>query len=144
MWAGCATQPDSSPAARQQAEADLVLNFQSWHSISFIKPDFAGTSGALTARAKTFSKAAVVKLLGNLMTPRGLVVVVLDRRHSPDPLVASGGMDEIQKFFEGLGFRRIIFQDGAASGRPDGLPVIRDTTFGRGPGAAKIAPTAGA
>src|SRR5438132_9075766 len=69
--AGCATTPESSPASRQQAEADLVVNFQSWNAISFIKPDITGTASALTFRPKTFTKEAVVKLLRNMKTPRG-------------------------------------------------------------------------
>jgi hypothetical protein len=128
VLAGCATMPPSTPASRQQDEADLVVSFRSWNSIAFIKPDVTGTAGALTIRAKTFTREGVVKLLHNLTTPKGLVVVVLDRRYSPDPMVANGGMDEIQKFFEELGFRRIAFQDGSALDGSDGLPILRDTT----------------
>src|SRR5205814_5529595 len=70
---GCATMPPSSPALRQQAQADLVVNFQSWRSISFLKPDLTGTAGALTLRTKTFTREAVVKLLRNLTRPREFV-----------------------------------------------------------------------
>src|SRR2546430_925494 len=108
---GCATTPQTSLALRQQAQADLVVSFQSWNAISFLKPDITGTAGSLRVRTKTFTRAAVVKLLRNLKMPRGFVVVVLDRRYTPDPMVTNGGMDEIQKFFEGLGFERIAFHD---------------------------------
>src|SRR2546422_11158366 len=85
--AGCATTPDSAPSSRQQAEADLVVNFQSWNAISFIKPDITGTASAVTIRPKTFTGPAVEKLLRNLKIPRDFVVVVLERQHSPDPAV---------------------------------------------------------
>src|SRR5438876_8287192 len=52
--AGCVSVPDSTPSARQQAQADLVLYFQSGNSISFIKPDLTGTVGVPTVRQKTF------------------------------------------------------------------------------------------
>ena len=129
LMVGCETLPQSTAASLQQAEADLVVNFQSWNSIWFIKPDVTGTAGALTARTKTFTRNGFVKLLNNLKTPRGFVVVVLDRRYSPDPMVAAGGMDEIQAFFAGLGFRRIAFQDGAARDRDGGQPILRDTNI---------------
>src|SRR5258707_7746216 len=57
---GCATTPQDSPALRQQEEANLVINFQSWNSISFIKPDIAGTAGSLRIRTKTFTRTAGV------------------------------------------------------------------------------------
>src|SRR5260370_40948723 len=114
---GCASVPDSSPSSSQQAEADLVVNFQSWNAISFIKPDIAGNAGGLTVRPKTFTREAVVKLLNNLKLRRTFVVVVLDRRYSPDPIVAGGGMNEIQKFLPALGFHRVSFQDRAAWNR---------------------------
>jgi hypothetical protein len=136
--------PQASPASRQQAQADLVVNFESWNSISFIKPDLTGTPGGLGVRAKTFTRAAVVKLLRNLKTPREFVVVVLDRRYSPDPMVANGGMDAIQEFFERLGFRRIVFQDGAALGRTGDLPILRDTTIKPRPASRETEPAAGA
>lgn len=129
VLAGCATMPELGPGSLQQAEADLVVNFQSWNSISFIKPDLTGIVGGLSVRTKTFTRTAVVKLLRNLKTPRGFVVVVLDRRYDPDPMVADGGMDAIHKFFEELGFRRIAFQDGGAWGRSGDLPILRDTTI---------------
>jgi len=125
--AGCTTVPASGPGSQQQAQADLVVRFQSWNSISFIKPDITGTVGVLAVRTKTFTATAVAKLLRNLKTPREFVVVVLDRRYDPDPMVANGGMDEIQKFFERLGFRRIAFQDGTSFGRTGDLPILRDT-----------------
>jgi hypothetical protein len=124
---GCATTPDSSPALLQQAEADLVVNFQSWNAISFIKPDVAAVTGVLTSRPKTFTRQALVKLLDTLKTPRGFVVVVLDRRYSAGAKGSAGGIDDIQTFFEGLGFQRVAFQDGAAWTRTEGLPIVRDT-----------------
>ena len=125
--AGCATVPDSTPSARQQAEADLVLYFQSWNSISFIKPDVMGTVGVPTVRQKTFTRAAIEKLLRNLKIGRDFAVVVLDRRYYPDPAVANGGMDEIQKFLEDQNFKRVAFQDGSARDSTNGLPIVRDT-----------------
>ena len=126
--AGCASMPDaSSPASQQQAEADLVVNFQAWNAISFIKPDLTGKAGGLATGPKTFNRDAVVKLLNNMKRPRGFVVVVLDRRHEPDPMVAAGGMDEIQKFFVELGFGRVAFHDGSAWNRGEDLPVLRDS-----------------
>src|SRR6266404_1649536 len=125
--AGCATEPASTPSLRQQAEADLVVEFQSWNAISFIKPDITGTAGMLSFRRKTFTKEAVVKLLHNLKVPRKFVVVVLDRQYSPDPIGPAGGMDEIQRFFQDLGFRRVALQDGAAWNRVSGMPILKDT-----------------
>ncbi len=126
--AGCAGLPPTDPASRQREQADLVLNFQSWDSISFLKPDITGAGGTLTVRSKTFTRTGVVKLLRNLKVPRDFVVVVLDRAYSPDPMVANGGMDEIQKFLQDLGFHRIAFQDGSVWSRPGGLPLLRDVT----------------
>src|ERR1041385_7919729 len=126
--AGCATAPESSnPASQQQAEANLVVNFQAWNAISFIKPDLTGKASGLAVRAKTFTRDGVVKLLNNMKMPRDFVVVVLDRRHDPDPATTGGGMDEIQKFFQSLGFRRVSFHDGAAWNRGEDVPVLRDT-----------------
>src|SRR5689334_19023039 len=61
LLAGCASTPESAPSSRQQAEADLVVYFQSWNSISFIKPDLLGTVGVPTVRQKTFTRAAIEK-----------------------------------------------------------------------------------
>ena len=127
--ASCATAPPSSPALLEQAEADLVINFQSWHSIAFIKPDLTGIVGGMSYRTKTFTSAAVVKLLRNLDMPRGLVVVILDTGYDPNPMVANGGMNAIEKFFGESGFRRIVFQDGGAWARSGDLPILRDTTL---------------
>ena len=117
----------SSPASQQQAEADRVVNFQSWNAISFIKPDLTGKASGLAVRPKTFTRDGVVKLLNNMKRPRDFVVVVLDRRHDPDPATAAGGMDEIQNFFQGLGFRRVAFHDGNAWNRGEEAPVLRDS-----------------
>src|SRR5205814_7467632 len=113
--------------SRQQAEADLVVNFQSWNAISFIKPDITGTASALTFRPKTFTKEAVVKLLRNMKTPRGLAVVVLDRHYDARGRNSTTAMDEIQGFFEGLGFGRVAFQEGAAWNRAEGMTILRDS-----------------
>ena len=126
--AGCATGPVSPEAMELQAQADLVVGFQSWNSVWLIKPDITGTAGALPEHTKTFTSAGFVKLLRNLRTPRGLVVVVLDRTYSPDPVTAKGGMDAIQGFFEELGFRRVMLQDGEALRRGSGRVVLRDTS----------------
>ena len=123
---GCATAPPPTPASRQQAEADLVILFQSWNSIAFIKPDITATAGAMPVRTRTFSGPAFEKLLRNLKTPRGFVVVVLDRRYRPDPAAAHGGMDALEQFFAELGFHRIAFQDGGAWRRPGGLSILKD------------------
>jgi hypothetical protein len=131
--AGCTTTPPSSPALVQQAEADLVVNFQAWNSITFIKPDFIGIVGGMSFRTKSFTRAAVVKLLHNLDMPRELVVVVLDTGYDPNPMVANGGIDAIQKFFGELGFRRIAFQDGGAWARSGDLPILRETTLQNAP-----------
>jgi hypothetical protein len=126
-FAGCASIPESAPSSRQQAQADLVIGFKSWNTMSFIKPDVTGTANALTLRQKTFRKSGFVKLLNNLKIDRKFVVVVLDRAYSPDPAVAYGGLDEIQKFFMDLGFERVAFQEGATSAPASGLPILRDT-----------------
>jgi len=133
--AGCTTTPPSSPALLQQAEADLVVEFQAWNSITFIKPDLTGIVGGMSLRTKSFTSAAVVKLLRNLDVPRALVVVVLDTGYDPNPKVANGGMDAIEKFFGELGFRRIVFQDGGAWARSGDLPILRDTTIQQRSGA---------
>jgi hypothetical protein len=123
---GCETTPEPTPASRQQAQADLVINFQSWNSISFIKPDVTGTANTLAFRRKTFTRSAVEKLMNNLQMPRDIAVVILDRQYSPDPMVAGGGIDEIQKFFQGLGFRRIAFHE-AIGGSREPMRILRDT-----------------
>jgi hypothetical protein len=128
VFGGCATPPVSPEALEQQAEADLVVTFQSWNSLWLIKPDITGMAGAMQSRIKTFTSAGFVKLLHNLETPRDFVVVVLDRTYSPDPMVANGGMDAVQAFFEELGFRRIVLQDGAALSGAGGRVVLRDTS----------------
>jgi hypothetical protein len=129
VLAGCAAAPPAGPASAQQAQADLVVSFQSWNSISFIKPDITGTTGALPVRKKTFRRAAFEKLVKGMKTPHDFVVVVLDRRYEPDPMSANGGMDAIQAFFQGLGFRRIAFQDGGAPRMGGDLPILRDTAI---------------
>jgi hypothetical protein len=126
--AGCATAPVPAVALEQQEQADLVVGFQSWNSVWLIKPDVTGMAGALPEHTKTFTSAGFVKLLRNLRTPRGFVVVVLDRGYSPDPVSAKGGMDAIQGFFEELGFRRVVLQDGAALSGGSGRVVLRDAS----------------
>jgi hypothetical protein len=111
----------------QQEQADLVVGFQSWNSVWFIKPDVTGIAGALPEHTKTFTSAGFVKLLRNLKTPRDFVVVVLDRTYNPDPVNAKGGMDAIQGFFEELGFHRVVLQDGVALRSGTGRVVLRDT-----------------
>jgi len=59
-------------------------------------------------------------------------------------MAANGGMDEIQKFFEEMGFRRIAFQDGAASGGTGDLPILRDTTLQPRTDSRTTQPAAGA
>jgi len=125
---GCATAPVSPEAMEQQEQADLVVGFQSWNSVWFIKPDVTGIAGALPEHIKTFTSAGFEKLLRNLRTPRGLVVVVLDRTYSPDPMTAAGGMDAIQGFFKELGFRRVVLQDGEALRGGGGRVVLVDTS----------------
>ena len=125
--AGCATTPVPAVALEQQQQADLVVGFQSWNSVWLMKPDLTGMAGAMPGRTKTLTSAGFVKLLRNLKTPRDLVVVVLDRTYSPDPVSAKGGMDAIQGFFEELGFRRVVLQDGAALGGGGGRVVLRDS-----------------
>jgi hypothetical protein len=124
---GCASIPESASSSRQQAEANLVVNFQSWNNISFVKPDVTGNASTLTFRQKTFRKSGFVKLLNNLKIDRKFVVVVLDRAYYPDPATAYGGMEEIQKFFMDLGFERVAFQDGSARDKESGFPIIRDS-----------------
>src|SRR5947207_2601780 len=99
LLAGCGSIPEPESAVAQRNEADLVVGFQSWRSMWFIKPDVTGAAGSMRLRQKTFTKEGFVKLLNNLKVRRGLVVVVLDRRYDPDPYVASGGSDAIKKFF---------------------------------------------
>ena len=125
--AGCATAPVSQEALDQQVQADLVVGFQSWNSVWLIKPDITGMAGAMAVRTKTFTSAGFEKMLRNLKTPRDFAVVVLDRRYSPDPMTANGGMDAVERFFEELGFRRIVFQDGAALNGAGGRVILRDT-----------------
>ena len=125
--AGCATTPVPAVALEQQQQADLVVGFQSWNSVWLMKPDITGMAGAMPGRTKTLTSAGFVKLLRNLKTPRELAVVVLDRTYSPDPVSAKGGMDAIQGFFEELGFRRVVLQDGAALGGGGGRAVLRDS-----------------
>lgn len=126
---GCATAPVSPEAMEQREQADLVVGFQSWNSIWLIKPDVTGIPGTLPEHTKTFTSAGFVKLLRNLRTPGELVVVALDRTFSPDPMTASGGLDAIQGFFEELGFRRVIIQDGAALRSGGGRAILRDTSI---------------
>jgi hypothetical protein len=128
VFAGCATAPVSPEALEQQAQADLVVGFQSWNSVWLIKPDVSGMAGAMAVRTKTFTSAGFEKLLRNLKTPRDFVVVVLDRRYSPDPMTANGGIDAVQKFFEELGFRRVVLQDGAALNGGGGRVILRDSS----------------
>jgi hypothetical protein len=127
--AGCVSGPESAPALRQQAQADLVVNFQSWNAIAFVKPDITGAAGGLAVRAKTFTGPAFEKLLSSLKTPRGFVVVILDRRYNPDPMTAHGGIDAIEQFFGELGFHRIAFQDSLALDRPNADPILKDVTL---------------
>jgi hypothetical protein len=130
MLAGCVTAPVSPEALEQQRQADLVVGFQSWNSVWLIKPDISGMAGAMPGRTRTLTSSGFVKLLRNLKTPRDFVVVVLDRRYNPDPMTANGGMDSVQQFFEELGFRRIVIQDGAALGGAGGRVILRDTLPG--------------
>ena len=130
---GCATRSEPALAGQQQAEADLVVGFQSWNAISFIKPDITGSSSVVTFRQKTFTRAALVKLLNSLKIPRGFVVAVLERQYNPGPKGSAGGMDEIQNFFEGLGFRRVVVQDGVGWNYPGGMAVLRDTDANHAP-----------
>jgi hypothetical protein len=127
LLASCATAPVSLEAMKQQQEADLVVSWQSWNSVWLIKPDVTATTGALAEHVKTFTSAGLQKLLRNLKTPRDFVVVVLDRRFSPDPVTGNGGLDAIQQFFQELGFRRVVLQDGAALEGAGGRVVLRDT-----------------
>jgi hypothetical protein len=115
-------------ALEQQQQADLVVGFQSWNSVWLIKPDVAGMAGALPEHTRTFTSAGFEKVLRNLDTPRGFVVVVLDRTYSPDPATAKGGLNAIQAFFEELGFRRVVLQDGAALRSGSGPAVLRDSS----------------
>ncbi len=126
--AGCATTPSSSPALRQQADASLVVSFQSWSQIGIIKPDVTGAAGANTFHPKTFSKEAFVKLLDTLHVPRDFAVIVLDERYNAGQQSLEADMDEIESFFtHGLGFQRVAFQDDAGWNAAAGMPVLRDT-----------------
>jgi len=127
VWlAGCASVSNPNPSIRQQAEADYVVNFQSWNAISFIKPDLTGAASGVTVHPKTFTADAFVMLMNNLKRPRNFVVVIVDRSYNPDPVETKGGMDTIEKFFQQLGFQRIAFQDGSAWDSEKGYPILRD------------------
>ena len=77
-------------------------------------------------RPKTFTREGVVKVLNNLKLGREFIVIVLDRRYSPDPMTAGGGTVEIRRFFHELGFRRVAFHDGAAWHPDQGMPILGD------------------
>jgi len=104
-----------------------VVNFESWNQIAFVKPDIAGTTGVKTFRPKAFSRAGFVKLLTTLDVPKDFVVVVLDRNYNSGSKTSADAMDEIERFFKDLGFRRVAFHDDARWNPAGGMPILRDT-----------------
>ena len=126
LLVGCTSVPESSPCMRQQTEADYVVYFRSWNSISLIKPDVTGTTSGLGMRPKTFTADGFVMLMNNLVRPRNFVVVVVDRTYNPDPTETKGGLETIETYFRQLGFQRIAFQDGSAWDSEKGYPILKE------------------
>jgi hypothetical protein len=123
-----ATAPDTSVreydpsgllAFRQQAEADLVVDFLDWDDITIGKPSPAGAAPAL-------NRHSFLQAVGRLAIQKRLAVVVMDKRWS----IASHrvGLDEVEAVMRGLGFERVVFQQArSVINFETGLPILRDT-----------------
>jgi hypothetical protein len=118
---GCATKGKSSYRAfQQQEEADLVVDFWHWDSWEIEKP--AVTTGGHLA---VLTKRQLLDRLDQLQPRREFVVVILDKRSSPEGKGAS--LDELESFFQELGFHRVVIQLAVSYENADGLPILRDS-----------------
>lgn len=129
MIMGCSTHPlkpisDQLPLAfQQQAQADLVVdNFYKWDFIHVIKPRFAGAQGQMT----TLTRESLVEALSSKTIRREMVVVVLAKAQDTNGKTVNQVMDDLEAFFQRLGFRRIVIQLAVSDDVPDGLPILRD------------------
>jgi hypothetical protein len=118
---GCSTKSKSPYRAfQQQDEADLVVEFWHWDSWAISKPAITDNKHLLR-----LSKQEFLDKLSQLAFHRHFVVVIFDKREAPAGKGAS--MDELESFFRGLGFQRMVFQQAVSDWCPDGLPILRDS-----------------
>ena len=107
-------------STRQQAEADLVIYFESWDRLFTEKP--AITSGDA---AMPLTKNRLIEKLDELNNSRHFVVVVLQKSNTaPEEKL----LDELEKFFQQCRFERVVIQQARGDPVPEiGQPILRDT-----------------
>lgn len=99
----------------QQAEADMVIHFWHWDSLSLSKPRI-GTD---------LNKQKLVRELSRSKTKKNFVVVILDKGAEPEGKEVS--VDDLVESFHKLGFRRVVIQQAVGRAHPDGLPILKDS-----------------
>lgn len=98
----------------QQDEADVVVSFWHWDSLSLVKPKKNGD----------LDKRALVQALDGIKK-KNLIVVILDKRMAPRGKEVSA--DDLVQSFNDLGFRRVVVQLSAGRSHPTGLPILKDS-----------------
>jgi len=102
-------------AFRQEREADLSLTFTSWEDIDAY-PGYHRES-----YRRDLSRAGFLRFLREVPMARSLCVVIFAKNASDDI-----GMDEIEAFLKGEGFRRVIFQQHVGKRVEEGRPILRE------------------
>lgn len=121
LLGGCSEPPapPSRPdipqrAFRQELEADLSLTFTSWEDID-------ATPGVRRESCRRdLSRTEFLRFLREVPMGRSLCVVIFAK--NADDV----GMDEIETFLKGEGFRRVIFQQHVGKHVDEGRPILRE------------------
>lgn len=102
-------------AFTQQTEADAVVDFWHWDSLSLRKPKIK----------RDLNKGSLIQAFDGVKK-KNLVVIILDKRVAPNGKKVS--LDALVKDFHKFGFTRVVVQLSSGRSHPTGLPILKDST----------------
>ena len=103
---------ETERAMKQLREADVTIGYESDKCLFLsVPPDFG--------HCEKVSLPALERAVSHCTTNRQLAVVTMDppMRRLPEPAF-NARVDEIEKMLKSIGFRRVVFHLGSATGRP--------------------------
>jgi hypothetical protein len=107
-------------------DADLVVCFYTWQWLCAEKPEIMDGAACANLTKETF-----LSRWGALTTDRKLALVIFPKTDAPP----EKELDEVESFFKGLGFQRVVLKLGrntvSLSGEAD--PLLRDSSRARSP-----------
>ena len=120
LLTGCSsTEPTAQPRFREEAAADLVVNFPGWQYTSITRPDT--TEGGFMP---FYDRVQVQQALAHLKTGHNLAVVVVSHNYTPEQDLEH--RQTWSSILGGLGYRRIVFLRAGVTSRLNGLRILED------------------